>query len=682
MLAIDEMRLSKMRSNSYRTDIEGLRGIAVLSVMLFHAGSIVPGGFIGVDIFFVISGFLITGITARELDAGRFSLSEFYARRIRRISPAFFFMLALCAVAGLFLLVPSELRNLGRSMNFAVFFNANWYFYKQVGYFDTPALTKPLLHTWSLAVEEQFYLIWPLLLIGLWRAFGKRSLPYAMLALLALSLAAGVYELDHNKSRVFYLLHYRAWELLLGGILAVTAVPAFSKWTASAFGCLGFLAICYSLFFFDTSTPFPGLNGLFPCGGAVLLILAGMHGKPVSVQILSLPPLRFLGKISYSLYLVHWPLFSFTHLVLDRPLSGIEIVAAVSASIFIATISWVFVESPWRRSPAHFFPLARAAAAGTVAFCAVGALYELSDGLPSHVSARVRLADAARQDGSDKRGRVDCLPEPAPAKFKGACPIGVPARELQYDFLVWGDSHARHLASAFSGQARERGLAGLVIWHSACGPFLDDSRVDSECLAFNARVAEWIKTQGNLKTAFLAGIWTVYAGGGLLNLPQDHSSAGGVLGAKLVSPDPASGLTQTLSFLRDSGIAAAIVEDVPAFPLPVAPCAAHARMFGRDEERCVSMPQARFEARDRLASGPLDAIARRFGVTRLSTGAAFCDGQTCRAEKDGIILYRDETHLNTDGARFLGSRLKIPWPAPRPNTGAAAANPASVGGVN
>ena len=213
----------------YRPDIDGLRAIAILLVLFFHGGfRQLSGGFVGVDIFFVISGFLITGIILRETNTGDFSFADFYSRRIRRICPALFLVLTLSIIAALFLLVPQDLQLLGRSLGGAVFFYANWHFYNHVGYFDGPAAEKPLLHTWSLAVEEQFYLIWPLLFIALYHFVGRKALPHVILALLCLSLVASQYILQKDAAAAFYLLPYRAWELLLGAYIAFlyTQVPS------------------------------------------------------------------------------------------------------------------------------------------------------------------------------------------------------------------------------------------------------------------------------------------------------------------------------------------------------------------------------------------------------------------------------------------------------------------------
>ncbi len=645
---------------NYRPDIDGLRAIAVLLVVFFHAG--VPGisgGFVGVDIFFVISGFLITGIIYREHEAGSFSFADFYSRRIRRICPALFALLALCALAGLFLLVPEDLRSLGRSTAAAVLFYANWHFFTQVGYFDGPAIEKPLLHTWSLAVEEQFYLLWPALFLLLYRVAGKRPLPLLLAALFALSLAVSQLALGTKPAAAFYLLPYRAWELLLGALIAVAPAPHLLRGTATLAGAIGLAAIAYAAFAFDAKTAFPGLNAAFPCAGAALLIIAGFRPGTFSAAILGSNPLRFIGKISYSLYLIHWPLFAFAHLALDRPLAGSESAAIVAASIAAAALSWRYIETPARRMQFRFPTLAGVSAAAMAVLVLCGIVFNVTNGLPFRVPKGVIEADAAKQFGGRVRQKADCRPDPLPALHSTLCAIGAPTSGGQYDFVIWGDSHSRHLAAAFSGQAADRGLSGLIISEGGCAPFIGDERLQSWCIASNREVEDWLQTQTKLKAVFLAGIWTVYAENGLLGAPGPLTrTAWTGDGAKA-----ASGIASTIAFLRPRGIQIAIVEDVPFFPLNVASCAARARMFGRDDDRCFTLPRVRFEQNVAQASAILKEIGRRFGVALIPAYEAFCQGDMCRAEKDGVILYRDRTHLNTAGAKYLGSRIAIHWPA-------------------
>lgn len=355
---------------AYRPDIDGLRTVAVLPVVLNHAG--VPGiwgGFVGVDIFFVISGYLITGILARDLVLGRHSIAEFYRRRVLRIFPALFAMLALTTLVACVAMLPGELTRYARSLGATTLFGSNLLFWSETGYFEPAARLKPLLHTWSLAIEEQFYIVWPLALawIGAKRPAGMKAL---VLATTALSLGYAIWQVAHGPSTAFYLLPARAWELSLGAGLALIPQRPSARWVNEALGLLGLGLIGWAMRFYTEAAPFPGAAALLPCGGAALLILTGGAGT-LAERALALAPMRFVGKISYSLYLWHWPVIVFAELALFLPRTLPVMAGEIVVSLVLATLSWRFVEQPFRvgvsgwRTPrvlagdshgAHFWP--------------------------------------------------------------------------------------------------------------------------------------------------------------------------------------------------------------------------------------------------------------------------------------------------------------------------------------
>lgn len=290
---------------TYRPDIDGLRAVAVLGVILYHF-EVWPfsGGFVGVDVFFVISGYLITGIIANDLQADRFSILTFYQRRVRRILPALVACVAATSVAGLFILLPNELQDLGQSLIATALFASNIYFWSQSGYFAPAADTQPLLHTWSLAVEEQFYIAFPLILAAVWR-WNRRALVPTLLVLALLSLGVSAYQVQQAPQAAFYLSIGRGWELLVGSLIALCRshldkVPATCAW-------LGLAAIVASLVGYNEQMPFPGLAALLPCLGAAAIIVSA-PGTMVG-NFLSSSPMRGIGLISYSLYLWHWPIW-------------------------------------------------------------------------------------------------------------------------------------------------------------------------------------------------------------------------------------------------------------------------------------------------------------------------------------------------------------------------------------
>ncbi|MCB5200694.1 acyltransferase, partial [Loktanella sp. TSTF-M6] len=298
-----------MNFTGYRRDIDGLRTLAVVPVVLGHAGlGLFAGGFVGVDVFFVISGFLITGILVRELEQGRFSLIDFYERRARRILPALFVVLAACIVVFWFLLLPQHYVVIGKAGIASLLFSSNIYFFRiDSAYFANATSMQPLLHTWSLAVEEQFYIVFPVLLwlIAAWRRT-SRTLLIAGLSLASFALA--VWMVPRHPVAAFYLTPTRVWELGLGALLALGAFPALRhRLLAELVAAAGLVAIAWAVFTLDKTDPFPGLNALAPCLGAVAIIWAGQSQITLTGRLLSTRGMVGIGLMSYSLYLVHWP---------------------------------------------------------------------------------------------------------------------------------------------------------------------------------------------------------------------------------------------------------------------------------------------------------------------------------------------------------------------------------------
>ena len=349
----------------YRPDIDGLRCVAVLSVLAFHLSSNrLPGGFAGVDVFFVISGYLISAIVFSEISASRFSVIGFYERRIRRIFPALFATLIAVSVVLSFLLLPAEYVTYAKSVFAATTSSSNFFFWLHSGYLDSPT-SNPLLHTWSLAVEEQFYILFPVFLVIIRRFFPQR-LKVAVLILFFASLAASEITLLYSRTTAFYMPYTRAWELLLGTIVSLGYFPRIrSSLLRNAITIVGIAMIGYSALKFDAQTPFPGLPALVPCIGSALIIGAGESGPSLVGRALSWRPVVFVGLISYSLYLWHWPIIVLNDLGLSVNLSGIvpgkwallllsqgaRKIMEIVVSFVLATLSWRFVERPVRCSP-------------------------------------------------------------------------------------------------------------------------------------------------------------------------------------------------------------------------------------------------------------------------------------------------------------------------------------------
>ena len=323
----------------YRPDIDGLRALAVIPVILFHAGvSGLSGGFVGVDVFFVISGYLITGILYRELNSGTFSILKFYERRIRRIMPNLLALLLCVLVACSILFIPIDLYAFGQSVIATLTFSANIYFYLKMGYFAPMAQQLPLLHMWSLGIEEQYYLLFPFVLRAL---FGLRRVGFlgAMWALFAASLALSAWTVTVWPDMAFYSPACRLWELMTGSLLAVGAVPALTRRLPRELAALGGLvAIIAAVMLYDDATPFPGFAALLPCLGAAALIHANQSSDLTAAgRLLAWPPFVAVGLVSYSLYIWHWPVIVLAQYVAQRPLHPAEIGAMLVIIAVVAT---------------------------------------------------------------------------------------------------------------------------------------------------------------------------------------------------------------------------------------------------------------------------------------------------------------------------------------------------------
>lgn len=330
----------------YRKEIDGLRALAILPVILFHAGvSGFSGGYIGVDVFFVISGYLITSIIVEEKRQGKFSIISFYERRARRILPALSFLLISTTIAAYITLPAHSLKGYSQSLVSVSTFSSNLYFYLTGGYFALAAHETPLLHTWSLAVEEQYYLFFPVMIVVLW-SLGQKWVIFCVALLATLSLLSAQFLSSRSVDANFYLIFSRAWELLLGSLLAFKRFDV-SRWKREVIGILSVALIAYSIASFTSHTPFPSLYTLVPVLGTCFII-AFVDSASFTGRVLSNPLLVGIGLLSYSLYLWHQPVFSFLRLVsIGKPSSSIFLVAALSVFV-LAAFSWACVERPFR----------------------------------------------------------------------------------------------------------------------------------------------------------------------------------------------------------------------------------------------------------------------------------------------------------------------------------------------
>ena len=600
----------------YRLDIDGLRAVAVLPVVLFHTGvGLFGGGYVGVDVFFVISGYLLTGVIAREIEGRTFSIIGFYERRCRRILPALFAMMLAVVVAGGLIFMPDELRDTGASLIGVSTFASNILFWQQIDYFNGAVELKPLLHTWSLAVEEQFYIVIPLLLIVLERVAPRRHrLP--ILTLTALSFVLSVVLMKAAPDANYYLLPSRAWELLVGAAIALGYVPGIRRrGLASLISALGLAAIIASAMLLTHDSPFPGYNALWPCIGAAAFIHANTGHPTPAGRLLGWKPFVAIGLISYSLYLVHWPMIVFTGYVLLRPPTAIETVVLFAAMIALAFLSWRFVERPFRnRHKVSQRAIFLFSGAGLLLFAGVGAALFLAKGLPQRFpglkAAMVNneTGDTAGpkcflKDGTTTWGGTDCFLTQAPGK-----PV----------VLLWGDSHANHYAQPIR-DAQPPLQANILYFASAgCLPVLHNSgKPRPYCAGNNAEVLNIIK-RFHVSTVVLSGYWQYV---------MDKTGM------------PVTDIEATVRQIRAMGLDVRIIGDNPDYNFANPQFLAY-----RLRQRAA--PDAPFYLSPRN-NGDINAQLRR-----IAGPGRFFDPMHMLCRADGCLTYEAGEILMTDNAHF------------------------------
>lgn len=632
----------------HRADIDGLRALAVIAVIFFHAG-IPPfsGGFTGVDVFFVISGYLITGILLNDISRDRFSIAYFYERRVRRILPALFAVLIFASIATYWLLPPEQFREFAESLISTVSFSSNALFWTQSGYFRAPAELKPLLHTWSLAVEEQFYLFYPLFLWLISRYFRKRYRT-VLLVVLCLSFALNIWGVRHFQNATFYLSPSRAWELLLGGLLAIPAIPGIrDRRAANVLGILGLGLTVYGFVMLSRASLFPGFNALYPTVGTALIVYSGTETSTLVSAFLGLRPVAFVGLISYSLYLWHWVLLVVAkYYVAPHPLTGWEITGILMASFALAAFSWKFIENPFRgRTPliqSRRVLFATAAAVSSV-IAAYAALIYVRNGVPSRFGNDVVVLLEGKQDYWQRR--AECA--------KQICQVG--AENTTPSFLLWGDSHAAAIAPALERVAARNGISGYVAWSRACAPVLGLRRYDDQdpedCDAFNASVFAFIKAH-HVNTVFLHARWALNVEG------TRYGQEPGIPALLTPSRNPADDYAEfeklfaaTLEQLRNITVNVVIIASVPEVGVDVP------TMLARDRINHASIDFAPsysdFIHRQARAFEILSKDSELYGAQIVYPDQTLCDHSSCFLMAGKYPSYIDDNHLSTHGAMQL-----------------------------
>ncbi|MHB8887142.1 MAG: acyltransferase family protein [Methylovirgula sp.] len=656
---------AKEAAHVYRSDIDGLRAVAVIPVVLYHADISMPGGFVGVDVFFVISGYLITKIIEEDLEARRFSLLNFYDGRIRRIFPALFVMFAILSVVAYLILPPLEHARFSDDLSSAAIFISNIHFFRQASYFDASAFSKPLLHTWSLGVEEQFYIFWPIFLLVFGASRTKRSKIAAISALIVASIALSQYWVTSYPNAAFYLLPARAWEFALGALLGLSDIRKVTARlppsAAHILSVAGLIALGATYVRFNSATPFPGLAALPPCLAAAAILAAGEGGTSLGGRLLSVRPFIFFGRISYSLYLWHWPILIFSGLFLERPLTLTESCEAALASCLIAWVSWKIVEQPIRNWRPAIHASATRVAAGLAAsgvFVALGLWGAASHGFWFRAPSLYRWSLEAKQEERDFQASPCMVRNAALPPVKG-CLFGAAPEGSHYDAVLWGDSYAAHLVPVLNSLGRRFPLTFREITKAGCPPivgmrFFPPDAMRAACSAFNAAALKALSEDKDVRLILLSARWDALASGALLATPDGTRTSSALSRRNVIAS-----LRSTFDQLTRDNRRILLVGQIPVPGFDVVACMARTRFNHQAEALCATMPAAGPLAADTQVRQMLAAaVARHPNVSIAPVFDEFCQSQDCSLIHDGMQLYMDETHLSPKGAELIGPVLE------------------------
>lgn len=658
-----------MTNSHYRPDIDGLRAIAILSVVAYHVGLPgVSGGFTGVDVFFVISGFLITQLLYRELDnRGTISIAGFYARRARRLLPALTVVLCFTLVLGAFLLPPfGEKVALSKSAIAAVGFVANEFFRMfSGGYFDGPAALVPLLHLWSLSVEEQFYLVWPWVFIGIAAlvAAPRRRLTL-ILGIAGASLGSFVLSAlltGMDSSYAFYFIGSRAWELGAGAVLALALADPKSGLRPAWLGALstagGVCVMGVGFFWLRRETPFPGFAALLPVAGTAMVIY-GNTLAPASfvARALSSKPMMTLGLLSYSWYLWHWPILA---LARSRRLGEADLVIDVFLGIGALALAWLTLQ--YVENPIRYGKTARSAPRKTLAFgaAALAGITALAAGLWTWAelapkSQEVQRAFEMAIDQSPHQANCSM----APRRWGGVvplpkCTIGAPGE--QPVLAIWGDSHADAWSPLLEEASRSSQQAYVQVSMNSCPPLLGltpivPTRGIANCRPFNDAVLQYLQSQASLglKGVVLTARWSTYSGSPNISVDDDWvcyaDQSNRTAAEALASLE--SGLTATLSALRASNLRVLILLSQPEFRHPPYRC-----ILVRPTESC-GIERDIYERHRAAVNGVIESLAAGFENVRVVDPVDyFCDERYCPPFLGTIPSQRDDDHVSASAAR-------------------------------
>ena len=663
------------RPIKYRPDIDGLRAVAVISVVAYHCGlPWLKGGFVGVDIFFVISGYLIGSLVYKEIKGRSFSVSKFYARRARRILPALFVVLLVSYGIAFLILSPVEMKMFSGSALASITSSSNIFFWRNTVYFFPHSDQHPLLMAWSLGVEEQFYLLFPLLMLMM-RSFRWWLQLLILSSLAVLSLIACIWGSQYHLNAAYYLPFTRGWELAAGVLIAIVEAnrpakaEAGPRLTSHVLSILGLGMICLAIETYDRNSIFPGYLALLPVMGAVLVIAAR---DGIANRVFAAKPFVFVGLVSYSWYLWHWPLLSFASIASDAGLTrGVKIVIG-AASFACAVLSYHLVEKPFRTSTTPSPLLLKRYASAAVLVMLPALVFYFTNGLPQRCRNVQQLEMAGSQLNQDQCIVMRGVPHPP---LLAQC---VPAGDGRAVALI-GDSHATALAAGLRIIAERSGYRLIELTKAACPPLegaarsvIADPGFAPECLQFNREVLKYILNEPKVKAVVVAAIWAEPLDQG--QFADRYVRDGGTQRSVSLAESEltlTNGLSDLTRSLQNAGKEVYLVQDDPSFNFNPLRLIEARLMWPRSMlSRLVANSAPHFDGDVAPDPGSPDTNEARSIVEHaaklypeahvIDLHAALCGPNGCRFAEGNQTLYLDTSHLSSLGARIALNGLRLP----------------------
>lgn len=646
----------------YRSEIDGLRALAIIPVILFHAGSnLFSGGFVGVDIFFVISGYLITKILIVDLQDGTFSIVKFYERRARRILPALFFVIFVCLPFAWLWLLQKDMKIFSASITAVSIFSSNILFWRTSGYFSTATELMPLIHTWSLAVEEQYYMLFPLFLLLTWR-LGKKWIVTLLAIIAIISLAAAQWGALNKPEFTFFLLPTRAWELFIGSFIyfyyTEHNIKKHQYLAAEFFSILGFILIFYSIFSYDSQTPFPSLYALVPTLGAALIIIFATH-KTLVGKLLGTKLFVVIGLISYSTYLWHQPLFAFARIrSLDEPSKLLMFTLSIF-SIILGYLTWRYIERPFRnKNSFNRIQIFKLAFICSAIFIAIGLAGYFSNGFS------FRLDKITKSLENPEGGRLDNCDEEI-NRIKGStCKIG--SDNVEPTIALVGDSHSTSIAYYFSQLLRSKNMSAIVYAQSWCPPILDLATDNPAkyptCREYRASTFSDISKNTNIKTVIMFAEWSNYTKGhrwgddDVTYYTDKLSTSKSLNENNLVFQ---RGILRTFDFLKKNEKEIIFINSVPEYNISIPAYAAKNYFYNkRHEIDGKVVTNEIYDLRNSEVNEALRNVKADKFAKIVQPKSIFCKNEQCAyMGNNNDLFYVDGNHLSLTGSKLLVSEV-------------------------